>query len=117
MIARPPLVQPVESARRDVIADGLGSEDEVELTSRRRWGLVAGVVRRNVNAVAGQLGRPRLRLATIRRLRPDTDQTQRLGPIENRLVATLPISVAVLAVAAKNVEIAGRNDAVILLSA
>ena len=69
-----------------MIGDGLGSEDEVELTSRSGWGLAAVVVRRNVHA-PGQFGRPGLRLATIRRLRPDTGQTQRLGPVEDRLVS------------------------------
>src|SRR3954447_21164792 len=98
-----------------MIGDGIGSEDEVKLTSGRRWDLVRAVVRRNVDAADGQLVRPRLRLATIRRLRPDADQAHRLGSIENRPVATLPIRVAALAVAAKNVEIASRNDAVFLL--
>jgi len=52
-------------------------------------------------------------LATIRRTRPDIPQTQRLSSLENRAVSTLPIGVAVIAVAAKNVEIAGRDDAMI----
>src|SRR4051812_42010362 len=36
------------------------------------------------------------------------------GPDRNRRVAALPVQVAVLAVAAKDVQIAGRDDAVIL---
>ena len=56
MVARPPIVHPVQRGRRDVIGDGPRSEDEVELTSCRRWGLAVGVVSGHMTLSGGNSG-------------------------------------------------------------
>jgi hypothetical protein len=86
-----PLVYGVAGGRRHLIGDGFRSEHKVELAGRRRRSLSPGVVGRHIDAVLGQLGRPRLRLSTVRRLRPKAPQTHRFGAVEDRRVAGLPV--------------------------
>ena len=111
MIARPPFLRPVEGTHGKRVSESSGGEDVIQLAGGGRRLLAVGMKCGDVPAVPWQFVRPRIGLAAVRRFRTDAGQPHSLHPIEHSLVPGGPVGVAMFAVTAQDIQIAGGQNA------
>ena len=111
MIARPPFLRPVEGTQIKRVSESSGGEDVIQLAGGGRRLLVVGMKCGNVTTVPWQFVRPRIGLAAVRIFRTDARQSHSLHPIKHSLVPGGPIDVAMFAVTAQDIQIAGGQNA------
>lgn len=93
IVARPPLIRPIQRRRLHGSGHARRGEYEVQLPRGRCWGLAVGVVGGHIAAVLGQFVGPRIGLPA------DEWQAEALHPLEHRCVAGGGVGIAVFAVA------------------
>ena len=113
MVACTPLFNGVQGPHRDVLVEAAGGEDIVQLIVACRFRVLTWEVERdNVTGVRGFTCSRRLRLPTIRSLGPHELQPDSRHPLEHGPVSSLPVRVAAIAIAVRDIEITGGQDTV-----
>ena len=115
MIARSPFLGCVERTYRQRAGEFRRGEHVIQLACCRHWRLLDGMKGGDIPAVPRQFVRPGIGLPAVRMFRPDAGESHNLHPVKHGLVAGGPVVVAVFAVAAQDVQIAGRQNAVPVL--
>lgn len=117
VVAWAPLLGLIEGAYCQRVEECCRSEDIVQLTCCRLRRLPAVMKGGDIPAIRWQFVRPGGGLSAVGVVRPDAGQSHDFHSVEHGLVPGSPVLVTVLAIAAQDVQVASRQNAVAFLFA